>query len=294
MPSILTPSDIVEIGDVSTYLALNYVSKKKLFGGAVIKPTPPVLIAMATDALRWGIEGGAESDESIRNVANYLYWLCGTFQLKAQNIISGPGGGSVVPTPSGGGAVNALDFEVSASSPIPTGGSTITLDGTSGNPDYRGYLIVNISRGGLWQNTTTLGDGSSYYSWNSVTGLLTVFPAVSAGELIRITPDATGGTSSGGGSSNLPTTIILNADGTYVLPSGNLLWKISILPSAADTVRIGTTANGEEIMMDKVMVPGSYGSNGVTTDVYAVGGTQTIYFTGFTSAATILIFTLPL
>ena len=294
MPTILPVSEIIEIGDVSTYLSANYVSKAAVYRPSVIKPVPPIQIAMVTDAIRWGVEGGAETAASLRSTANYAYWMYGLFQLQAQYILNGAGGGSVVPTPSGGGGVNALDFEVTASSPIVTGGTTITLDGTNGNPDYRGFLIVNISRGGVWQNTTSLGDGTNYYAWNSVSGLLSIFAAAGAGELIRITPDATAGTSSGSSTANLPTTIILSADGTYTLPSGNQIWKITINPSVADTVRIGTTLNGEEIMMDKVMTINTYANNGVTADVFAEGGDATIYFTGFTGAATINIYTLPI
>lgn len=293
MPNILPISEIIELGDVSNYLAANYTSKGGVYRYKVIKPIPPVQIAMITDALRWGYDGGAQTDESLRSTANYLYWLCGMFQLQAQYIINGSGGGSVVPTPAGGGGQNALDFEVTVSSPIPTDGTSILLNGTNGNPDWRGFLIVNISRGGVWQNTTSLNDGSNYYAWNSVTGLLSIFAAAGAGELIRITPDATGGTGTGP-NPNTPDTIILAADGTYTLASGFQIWKITINPSVADTVRIGTTANGEEIMMDKVMTINTYANNGVTADVFAEGGDQTIYFTGFTGAATINIYTLPI
>lgn len=212
MATLLPIDEIIEIGKVSTYLSANYQSKSALYGGNVIKPTPAVQIAWVTDALEWGYLGGAQTDASLRNTANYLYWLCGQFQLQAQNIISGSGGGSVIPTPSGGSSVNALDFEVSDTSPIPTGGSTIMLDGTNGNPDYRGFKVVNFSRGGLWQNTTNLGDGSSRYAWNSVTGAFSAYPAATAGELFRITPDATGGVVATSSASTWRRIVVTSAD----------------------------------------------------------------------------------
>jgi hypothetical protein len=293
MASQLTIEETIDVGHVSAALASLYVSKKMMYGGSVIKPIPPLQIQIISDVLEWANDGGAETDQVLRNLANYLYWLSESFQLEAQNIISGPGGGSVAPTPAGTGGVEALDFEVTASSIIPTGGTSLLINGSNGLPDYRGYRIVNISRGGVWQNTTSLNDGSNYYAWNSVTGLLSIFAAAGLGELIRITPDATGGTSSGT-SANTPDTIILSANGTYTLASGYQIWKITINPSVADTVRIGTTANGEEIMMDKVMTINTYANNGVTADVFAEGGDETIYFTGFTGAATINIYTLPI
>lgn len=293
MATQFTIPETIEIGDVSGPLSALYTSKKALFGGSVIRPVPPIQIAIITDILRWGYDGGAQSTATLREIGNYAFWMYGKFQLQAQAIIIGPGGGTVIPTPAGTGGVEALDFEVTASSIIPEGGTTLLINGTNGLPDYRGYKIVNISRGGVWQNTTSLNDGSNYYAWNSVTGLLSIYTAAGLGELIRITPDATGGTSSGT-SANTPDTIILATDGTYTLASGYQIWKITINPSVADTVRIGTTLNGEEIMMDKVMTINTYANNGVTADVFAEGGDQTIYFTGFTGAATINIYTLPI
>jgi hypothetical protein len=262
------------------------VSKKMMYGGSVIKPIPPLQIQIISDVLEWANDGGAETDQVLRNLANYLYWLSESFQLEAQNIISGPGGGSVAPTPSGGAYPNDLDFEVTASSFMVTGVSSITIS------QFIGY-DVDFARGGIMQNTTSLGDGSSYYAWNRVTGLFSIYPAASVGELFRIMVDSGGGVITTP-SLNTPDTIILSSDGTYTLASGNQIWKITINPSVADTVRIGTTLNGEEIMMDKVMTINTYANNGVTADVFAEGSDATIYFTGFTGAATINIYTLPI
>ena len=181
MPTLLSVANIIEIGDVSTYLSANYTSKQELFGGSIAKPNPPVQIAYITDALRWGVEGGAETDANNRAMANYLLWLCGMFQLEAQRIVNGAGGGSVVPPPSGSGtAPNPYDFEVSAiSTPLADGESSATLT------SFIGYN-VDVLRGGIGQNTTNTG--GSYFQWNRITGLFQVFPAVSTGELLRITP----------------------------------------------------------------------------------------------------------
>ena len=286
MATILPVDEIIELGKASIYLSANYVAKRRLFGGTVIKPTPPVQIAWVTDALEWGYLGGAQTDQSLRQTANYAYWLYGKFQLEAQNIIDGPGGGSVAPTPSGSTLPNPLDFEVSASTTVATGETSVTLS------QFIGY-DVNFSRGGIMQNTTSLGDGSSYFAWNRVTGLFSIYPAAQVGELFRIMPDLGSGVSVSS-NANTPDTIILSTDGTYTLSQGYQIWKITINPSAADTVRIGTTANGEEVMMDKLMTVGTYANNGVTADVFAESGDVTIYFTGFTAAATINIYTIPI
>lgn len=91
-----------------------------------------------------------------------------------------------------------------------------------------------------------------------------------------------------------PEKISLSGDGTYILQSGLMIYKVAIKPTAADTVRIGTTLGGDEIMFDKVMTPNVFGDNGFNSDVYADSGNLTIYFTGFTSAAQINIYKLPI
>lgn len=95
--SIATTIQAIERGDISTYLSANYVSNGALFG-ARKAPISPVTIAIVTDALRWGYEGGAQTDQSVRNTTNYLVWLTGFFGQQAQAIIDGGGdGGTVIP-----------------------------------------------------------------------------------------------------------------------------------------------------------------------------------------------------
>lgn len=184
MSTILTIPEIIEVGRVSTYLSANYTSRQALFGGNVTKPVPPVQIAFVTDALDWGSSGGAETAASLRSTANYLYWLCGMFQLQAQRIISGSGGGSVSPTP-GSGALVQLNFTVAASgTTLIDGQSSVTFDGTGSNPDFRGFnLLVN-------KNGTPLAQISSapvYYTWNKALGVLLVVPAAFLGDEFQIT-----------------------------------------------------------------------------------------------------------
>lgn len=288
----MTVEEIINIAKISQFLAANDIAKSGLHvgGGAYLNLPRQLYMERKTVERLYDLD---PNDATLTKTANWVLALCGKYRFKAQSI-TGSGGAIAPVTPGGGGAsVEALDFEVSASSIMPTGATTLTIDGTGGTPDYRGYKIVNFSKNGIWQNTTSLGDGSSYYAWNSVTGLFSCFPALTVGELIRITPDAVGGTASSS-SVNTPDTIILSSDGTYTLDSGYQIWKITINPSAADTIRIGTTANGEEIMMDKLVTINTYAGNGVTADVFAESGDVTIYFTGFSAAATINIYTLPI
>lgn len=197
---------------------------------------------------------------------------------------------NILPTPLNNLVPDELDFEVTTTSIIPAGASSLTIDA------FKGYNVLFV-RGGIPQYKTTLNDGSTYFSWNKTTGLFTLLPAgiqgaATLGELFLIMPCT--GRGFVVGTTSTPSTIILSGNGTFTLPVGFQIWKITINPSAADTVRIGTTVNGEEIMMDKVMTINTYANNGVTADVFAEGGDQLIYFTGFTGAATINIYTLPI
>lgn len=193
MPTLLTIPEIIEMGKISTYLAANYVSKGKFWGGTIIKPTPPTLITMSWYALEWGYDNnsGAQTDASLRDTANYCYWLYGMFQLQAQQIAGGSGGGSVIPTPSGGSLPNPYDWIVgtvtTADAPLKEGDLTITFDGTNGTRDFRGYNI-NFFRSSLTEYTTNPQDGATYYTWNRATGEFTLSTAAALTERMRITP----------------------------------------------------------------------------------------------------------
>lgn len=113
MAALPTISETENIGDISTYLSGNNNAKGSLFGPRLGTPVSPVLIAMVTDALRWGNDGGAEDAISLRGTANYLIWLCGRYALQARNILGiTSGGGSV--TPGGGGSGNAFPLYITS------------------------------------------------------------------------------------------------------------------------------------------------------------------------------------
>ncbi|MGL5130960.1 MAG: hypothetical protein ACRC78_00460, partial [Planktothrix sp.] len=160
-----------------TYLAGNNNSAGQLFGPRLSAPGSMVSIAMVTDGLRWANDGGAQTDASLRSTANYLIWLCGIYGQQAEYISQGAGGGTVIP-----GSVPTLDpidwvvgATASGTAPLANGQYTVTLDGTGGMPDLRGYNI-DFFKGGFLQYTTNPGDGSNYYTWSKVTGVFTLFP----------------------------------------------------------------------------------------------------------------------
>lgn len=113
-----------------------------------------------------------------RGVADYLYWMCGKFNLQGQYIITGTGGGSVVPI-SPGSTPNPIDFVVNSTSFMVDGQSTVTI------PQYVGYNLLFV-RSGVPQ--TTITSQSTYFSWNKITGIFTCSPAAVNGEIFQFYP----------------------------------------------------------------------------------------------------------
>ncbi len=239
MPTILSVSDIIELGKVTTYLAANYVDRGNLFGGTVIKPTPPTLVTMSWYALEWGNDSGNFSDASLRETANYCYWIYGKFQLEAQRIINGSGGGgSVIPTPTGGSLPNPYDWIVgtitTADAPMKEGDESITLDGTGGTRDFRGYNI-EFSRGNINEHTTTPPNGEAYYSWNRTTGEFVLLNgAAQLQETMRISPVLGIATSAASSDQTTVTYNLTEATEIANLTNSNLVVTIIITPNGFD------------------------------------------------------------
>lgn len=180
MAAYPTIAETIVYADISTGLCANYNASGALWGTRVIPPASPMTIAIVTDALRWGSSGGAQDAETLRNIRNYLLWLIGMFGMDAKRIVSGGGGGTVVPSPTISRPI-PLDFIVSATSVIATGATGATLSAFAG-------WNLQFDRGGITQNTTNVGDGSSYYGWVVASGTFSCSPALQEGELVRLTP----------------------------------------------------------------------------------------------------------
>lgn len=178
MAVLQTISETIAIGEVSTYLSGNDNASGALFGKRLNSPYSAVQIATLTDVLSWQY-ADYPTDDTLRGVANYLIWMCGKYGLEAQYIILGTGGGTVLP--SGANRPVPLDFQVTSSSIIATGASTLNI------PSYIGWNLI-FARGGIDQNTTNVGDGSSYYSWARDTGDFSCSPAAGESELFKLTP----------------------------------------------------------------------------------------------------------
>lgn len=180
MASQPTIAETIDYADLAIGLCANDNAKGVMFGKRKTAPSSPITQAIVTDALRWSYLGGATTAAELRQMANYLIWLINPYGITAQYLIdSTSGGGTVVPGTST--RPNPLDFIVSASSIIPTGSTGITIAAFVG-------WNLQFDRGGITQNTTDVGDGSSYYGWVRATGTFSCSPALQTGELVRLTP----------------------------------------------------------------------------------------------------------
>ena len=199
----LSIPEIIKLGDISVPLASNYEENGSLFGKR-LAATAPMTIAIVTDALRWQWESFPDTttflstevlDEIItengnnlitaeyvnptaRGVANYLYWLCGKFALEGQFIITGVGGGTVIPIMPGS-TPKPLEFEVTTSSFMVNGQSTVSI------PSFIGYNLLFV-RSNVPQSIIDMG--GSYFSWSKVTGQFVCYPAAVSGELFQLYP----------------------------------------------------------------------------------------------------------
>jgi hypothetical protein len=174
MATLLTIPVIISVGDVSIYLSDTDNAKGALFGRRLSSPKSSVEIAMATDSLRWGYEGNPAAS-TLRETANYCLWLYGKYGQQAQYIISGTGGGSVIPIP-GGNLPLPIQFIVSSSSYMVTGQSSKTIS------SFVGFNLL-FARGS--QSQSTINTEPTWYSWDRDTAAFTCTPAAQEGELYQ-------------------------------------------------------------------------------------------------------------
>jgi hypothetical protein len=123
--------------------------------------------------------GGVSAvDNGSRGVANYLYWMCGKFQIEAQFIIQGVGGG-IVSVLDPFATPNPLEFSVDEVSIIADGESSATFT------QFIGYNVLFV-RNNVPQST--IDNGGSYFSWNKTTGQFSISQSAYTKELFQIYP----------------------------------------------------------------------------------------------------------
>lgn len=179
-------SEIVNLYEIAQYLASNDIDDKGLYGGGVNIELPQKIRNIGRSVKR--IYEADPNDDTLQSTANFLWTLCGIYGKKASVVVQDAGTISSIITPTAGLPI-PIDFIVGVGEYMEDGDSELLLDGTNGNPDFRGYNL-SFDRGGQPQYTTNPGGGSSYFSWNRTTGLFTCYPNAATGEPFRLEPSS--------------------------------------------------------------------------------------------------------
>jgi hypothetical protein len=175
---MLTVSEKIQVGQVSTYLAFSDVEKGSIYG-ARLDPRLPVMLAMETDAVRWWYNLD-NNDSTLLATSNYLISLCGKYALTAIAIVNaGGGGGTVNPVVPSGYVYTALSFTATAVPTLnePTDGSfTFQSNVFIGGLQFA-YVIVN----GIFE-TIEAGE----VTFNSITGTITRLNPYVTGDIMVV------------------------------------------------------------------------------------------------------------
>lgn len=138
MAALNTIQQTIDYAKLATGYCANDNSKGALFGKRLTAPSSPVTQAIVTDALQWALDGGAVAATTLREMANYLWWLISPYGLTAKaTITGGSGGGTVVP----GTLISTSIFPLYIFGG--TSGSSFESDGISyNNPNIVGVQLA--------------------------------------------------------------------------------------------------------------------------------------------------------
>lgn len=127
------PIDIplfIQYGKISSYLAANDFSRQNFLRGGSFNSDLPMRLHVATSIVERSYARNPDS-ESLVNIGNYLFQLCGKYVPRAKQIIANMGQGVIVNPATGVQSILApfyLEFYVGVTaSPININGEDVTL-----------------------------------------------------------------------------------------------------------------------------------------------------------------------
>lgn len=156
MPDILPISTILQVADICQYLAANDTSKNNSLKSGNLAPSLPLQIFNAKTVVRW-MYNLNPSDSSLRQTANYLFQLLGSYAITAQRILSSVSANPPVitgPTSQTVPVGSSATFSVSV-----TGNSPFTYEWY----DHFGNLIVGATTGTYIFPNAQLTDNDKYF-----------------------------------------------------------------------------------------------------------------------------------
>lgn len=92
--AVLSIPTKISVAKISEYLAAQDVAQSGLFGQS-INSRLPYMIYAERKAVEW-LNFNNPNDDSLPATANYLMWLCGSYGLKAQQILNQGGSGTTL------------------------------------------------------------------------------------------------------------------------------------------------------------------------------------------------------
>jgi hypothetical protein len=293
MATVLTIPTILNIARGSGYMVANDIARGAL-SGEKLDPRWALRLYLERKAVEW-MWALAPAYEGLPARANYLYALCGGYGRMAAAVLAGGATGTVVtptaPDPtSGSGTPGSFVYLI----PI-TGADFNKTTLTEGratrydNPDIVGEQLEVY-----WNGVNRyLEAGEFAYTPTGINVLLEGFDALTSHadasfKIYIVHPNVTvGGTVvSGPGGESGGTSIAYEVDGTYAIPAGSVLESVVILPGTNTSVKIGSTAGGEDVMPETAVTTEGYM---VVLNLFSRTG-RTLYFTGLNAGSTIVFF----
>lgn len=170
-----TVSEIVSIYPIAQYLAAIDINRKGLYGGGVNNELPEKIYNIGKSVKR--IFDDDPTSATLQETANYLWTLCGKYGLQA--LVVAQSAGNVSPITPTSSLPLPIEFVVSASSLIATGGNSVTITA------FIGYNL-SFNRNNVPQSQ--INDGASYFTWNRNTGQFFCSGDAQLNELFSLTP----------------------------------------------------------------------------------------------------------
>lgn len=275
---------LIDIGQVSGYLALVNNAKQKAFKNGTIDDRIPLLIYCVTRTLEYSYETQPLTNTTA-SVGNYLYALCRRYVTAALNKM-GQGGGGIIVDPGSGQPINlrwvTMSFRVGdAGSPVLDGELSFTIDLTNILSDSVSFGFSNAAP---LPRTGTVPVGQQTYAptYTQSNMTITLAQAVATGEQYTLSF----GRSAAGSSFNPPSVVLPTPyqEGKFLSTDGtNLVWD--------DTVIVITSVDFESDGVTYINT--DLARHGVTVRLESIGGQLlaegTDYVTILSGGITILL-----
>lgn len=176
--------DIIDLAEISAYLAEADQAKQRVFKGNVAIPFHPLLLNMESEILDF-MNGFNPSNANLDAVANYVYSLCGKYLNEAKVILDAGESGGIVNPGEGTFVVGSkllAEWTVGTDGYPGVGDTTYSNDALTGVPANR----VLVFRNTFTQFHSDQSDGDTFITKNIDDDFFTFNVALSDQEKIQV------------------------------------------------------------------------------------------------------------